>query len=106
MPIAVKTLRESGGPFGYESVTISSTVTGLTASAYTPAEGFLCGALVTVEGAQVRFRVDGGNPSTTEGHLLNVGDTLTLVNAMEVKNFKAIRAGASDATLRITYYRR
>lgn len=63
------------------------------------------GALVSVETDSVRFRSDGTAPTTTEGHILYVGDVLDLTGA----NFRDFLVDTqfvrvtTDAALKITY---
>jgi hypothetical protein len=91
-------------PFAYESVTVSSSAVGLTAATYRQA-GYAVQAFLTLEGAEIRWRIDGSNPTTTEGHLLEPGQNLTLDSPDAVKNFRAIRTGATNGTLKVTYFR-
>jgi len=86
-------------PFAYESVTVTNTSTTLTASTYLNASR----AFMTVETAAVRYRVDGAAPTSAEGHLLNIGDVLTLIGLQTIRNFKAIRTGATSGVLKVTY---
>jgi hypothetical protein len=58
-------------------------------------------AIITVEDAELRFRVDGGNPDADTGHKLYPGD-ICVLEGEEIPNFRAIRAGTADATLRIS----
>jgi hypothetical protein len=58
-------------------------------------------ATITVEGAAIRFRVDGVTP--TAGHRVAPGGVVVLDGTTEIKGFRAIGPGA---TLRITYERR
>lgn len=65
-------------------------------------------AVISVETAAVNFTIDGSTPSVTSGincgHLLNVGDILTLNDINEIRNFRAINAVASSgAILKVTY---
>jgi hypothetical protein len=62
-------------------------------------------AVMTLETAQVRYRYDGTNPTSSEGHLLEIGETLVLEGAANIDKFKAIRTGSTDGTLKVTYER-
>ena len=69
------------------------------------------GAVITVEDDQVRWRDDGTAPTSGEGHLLNVGDTLTFDSWSVPKNnwkqvLNAIRfiRVSTDAKLKISWY--
>ncbi len=56
---------------------------------------------MTLETAQIRWTVDGTAPTTSVGHLLEYGQSLTLTGE-DIVNFKAIKTGATSATLMIT----
>jgi hypothetical protein len=61
-------------------------------------------AIVTFEDNPVRVRWDGTAPTTSEGHLFQSGNSLTLNNGVNLLNFKAIATGSS-AKMKITYSR-
>ncbi len=82
-----------------ESITVSSTALPLTKA------GNHTIAFITVETSSVRYWVDGRLPTASVGHQLDDGDALTLESAHEVANFRVIRVGGSDATLRVSYGR-
>lgn len=93
--------------YAYESLTVSSTAVGLTASKYTQTSATLPTisakfALITVEDDAIRFRTDGTDPTTTEGHKLAAGDTLLLDCWDDIRRFKAIRV-TTDAKIRVSY---
>ena len=89
-----------GGPTydAYESITVSSTAKTLTAATY-EARPY---AFITVENAQIRFRLDGTAPTATEGHLAEPGDIIHLRNHDQLEDFQAIRVSA-DAVLKCAY---
>lgn len=82
----------------YEPLTISSTAVPLTAAEYLGYNQ----ALVTVETDAVRYRIDGTDPTATEGHLAIVGSVIVLESLDEITNFNAIRV-TTDATIRVSY---
>jgi len=87
----------------YEAITVSTNAIGITVSKLRSSRYGPCtGAFITVENYNIRFRVDGGNPTTTEGHVLTAGQNLTLGSESDVGKFRAIRDDAVDATLRVT----
>lgn len=89
------------GILRYEAVTVSSTAASLTT---TKSGGLEPGAaLITVEGAPIRFRVDGTDPTASQGHRAQADDVIELHSADEVRKFRAIRE-SSDATLRVTQF--
>ncbi|MEE9149976.1 MAG: hypothetical protein V3U27_21570 [Candidatus Tectomicrobia bacterium] len=83
----------------FESLTISSSAVSITA---TIIDQHHDDALITVETAAVRFRIDGTAPTATVGHVLEVGDILELRGVGEIGKFQAIRRDGSDATLRVS----
>jgi len=87
-------------PFAFESITVAATAIGGTALTYTDATR----AELTLETAQIRVRIDGTNPTAAEGHMVEVGDTITLDSAAQVAAFKAIRTGGTSGVLKATYF--
>ena len=86
----------------YEEITVSNAVIGLTSALLL---GFPQpkGAVLTLETAAIRWRVDGGNPSGAVGHLMSVGDSVVIHGPNNMPNFKAFRDGVVDGVLRVTY---
>ena len=62
-------------------------------------------ATITVETAQIRWLKDGTAPTSTTGHVANVGAIIFLDNANDLVNFRAIRTGATSATIQVSYHR-
>ena len=60
---------------------------------------------IDVETAQARYRIDGTDPTSAVGIILNPLDGLTIEGLKNMKNFKAIRTGSTSATLRATYFK-
>jgi hypothetical protein len=87
--------------FAFESVTVTNAAAvGLTQATYDAARM----AVITVEDNPVRVRWDGTSPTTAVGHLLGVGDTLTIHFSADIFHFKAIATGG-NAVIRVTYSR-
>jgi len=88
--------------FAYESITVSYTVKTLTAATYGAG---VRSALITVETNAIRFTLDGVQTPTSAGvgHLLYPGET-RILDKYEIVKFKAVRASATDAVLKVTYY--
>lgn len=89
----------------YESISVgtSSAKTGtstLSASVYDSYRSIK--ALYTIELNNVRYRTDGTAPTTTEGHLLYVGDVLTVTGISDIRNFQAIGT-VGTATIKVSY---
>ena len=62
-------------------------------------------ATITVESAQMRWTKDSTAPTSTTGHLANVGAVIFLDNPRDLWNFRAIRTGSTSATIQATYHR-
>ena len=86
----------------YEEITVSNAVIGFTPAlliAFPQPKG----AVLTLETAAIRWRVDGGDPSGTVGHLMSVGDSIVIHGPNNMPNFKAFRDTAVDGVLRVSY---
>ncbi len=91
----------------YATLAVSSTAVGLSSASPTLTAGHTVHrALFTLETDQVRWRADGTAPTSTTGHLMNVGDVLDMTDAdyrSVLANIKFIRV-TTDAALKITYF--
>lgn len=87
----------------FEQIVVSTAAIGVTASMLTSGNHEVSHAVITVEDGSIRYRIDGGNPTGSVGHLANAGDQIELESYEEVLNFKAIRDAGSDGTLNVTY---
>lgn len=99
-------------PFAYETFTVGQAIEALdevkyndkeNTSPYTQARQPAMEATVSVENTSIRYRVDGGDPSGTDGHLVAANTFITLTGWTAIKNFKAY-APADTATVHVTYY--
>jgi hypothetical protein len=90
-------------PFATEQLTISDTPLALTAAIYRPSGVTPILAMITVEGGAVRY-ADIGTPTASSGHPLT-NATVTICGLDSIAAFRAIRQGAADALLFVTYYR-
>ena len=89
-------------PYAYESITVADAAISLTSATYDQV-GYNIQAFITLETAQVRWRIDGTDPTSSEGHLLEIGQNLSLNDSQAVKNFRAIRTGSSSGVIKVTY---
>jgi hypothetical protein len=99
----------SAMPGKSETLTVSTTVQVLSKSKYQTAPESMIGAisaLITIEDGDIRYTVDGTDPDngTKHGHVWFAGTPLTLEGQSLIKNFKAIRAGANDASIFVSYF--
>ena len=82
----------------FETITVSnSVVKSLTAATYLTSTK----AIIGIAQNAVRARWDSGTPTTSVGHLLDVGTILEL-DRTDLTNFKVISVG-TDAVLSVTY---
>ena len=89
-------------PIGYEQLTIDATVGGisLTAGEYGTAKS----AVILIETADIRVRIDGGAPTATLGNPFEADDEIDLFTPEAIKNFRAIRTGTTSAVINVTYF--
>lgn len=95
----------------YSTLAVSSSAVtfGVDASPILPTRAK--GAIITVETDQARYRIDGTAPTSTEGHLLEIGDVLTFDSWTEPTNdwrqvlnaIQFIRV-TTDAALKISWF--
>lgn len=90
---------EKEATFRFEQITIADTAIGLSPDKYGSAQR----AFITVNTASICFRVDGGTPEATKGHIVENGDTIELECAEDIANFKAIRTGSVSAVINVSY---
>lgn len=90
--------------FAHEALDVD-TLTILTASKYTNSESqYAKRAVITVEtNAPIRYTYDGTTPSSTIGHRANPTDVIILNTSGNIKNFKAIKQGATAGKIMVTY---
>ena len=94
------------GAKDYEAITVADTAIGLTAAKLAGSGSMQAvAALLSLETAAIRFRLDGADPTANEGHLMNAGDFVLLRGADSLQGFKAIQDTGSSGTLRVTYFR-
>jgi hypothetical protein len=96
-------------PGDYEVLTVGAAVTGLSPSKINPDSGPYArmaarAAMISSESADVRFRIDGGQPTVSDGHYLVNGDALVVSGTQALQQLQAVRIGDVSATLRVTYF--
>lgn len=88
-------------PVGYEQKTVSSSAVGF---ASIPPDANK--AVVVVENANIRWRDDGTDPTSSVGTKSYVNTTITINGRDRISAFRAIRLSTTDAKLSINYYDR
>ncbi len=104
--------KNSGQPtdsFAFEALSVAGTAVGFTEATHSPS-GATSGtpaisAHVSVEGAQVRWRADGTDPTATVGTILNEGDEIVVWGTQDIRSIKFIRTGGVSATLNTDFAR-
>ena len=91
-------------PFASESIAVRGTVAVLTPKIYNQQSYKAQIAIFSVETADVRFWMDGSAPTATAGHVMKAGDYFSLCSPSMIERFKATRASATDAIVRVTYF--
>jgi hypothetical protein len=96
-------------PGDYEEVTVGVTVAGFSQAKIMPTTGAYArlsarAALVSSENGDIRFRIDGGQPSVNIGHYLTSGDTLVLTGTQAIQQFRGIRCGDTNGVVKVTYF--
>ena len=91
-------------PSEYEKITVTTGAVSMLNQTYREAAGAV---FITVEGNNIRYRIDGGDPDATNGHLIVAGvyQNLWLFAEASVRSLRMIAIGG-DATVIVTYYRR
>jgi hypothetical protein len=91
--------RKSTGLDLFEVITVSTIAKVLDPAKYVGATG----AMISIEAANVRFRLDGTSSTTLVGHIAFNGDMIYLDSTDEIEKFSVIRDDAVDAVLTVSY---
>ena len=90
--------------FRFETVTIAAGAIGFTSTEVTPTSGIGLGKIAQIaecrlDTGQIRFRLDGTNPTATVGTILEIGETLTIKGEANIKKFRGFRTGTVSGSL-------
>ncbi len=90
----------------YESLTVGAVAVGLTSTTYRPTGQPQMGSCsAKLESGPIRYRVDGVDPTSTEGTPVNVGDVLPIVGNSDMASIRFIRTTSTSGTLKVTCWR-
>lgn len=91
-------------PVAYGRTTITTASVSQLSTTYVDTAGAV---FITIEGNNVRYRIDGGDPSLNFGHLVIAGayQNIWLNDPASIKAFRVIAIGG-NAIMHVTYYRR
>lgn len=96
-------------PGDHEDLVVGANVVALTAAKINPTSGRFAGgagakgALITAEGGDMRYWIDGAIPTITSGHFMGAGDTRIIPGNQILSQFRIVRIGDTDGVLRVTY---
>jgi hypothetical protein len=95
--------------YDVENLTVAASSIGFTASKVTPTGVPYRANLITFKvdcattACDISFTIDGTTPTASVGMLASKGDVVQLYNYANIRNFRAIRVGADNATLRTIF---
>ena len=83
--------------FAFETLALTAGAVGFTAGTMAPGSGekSAIAAFCTVEGAPIRVRADGTNPTAAVGTPFDVGDTFVVWGWRDMKSVRFIKQGAN-----------
>jgi hypothetical protein len=90
-------------PAIFETVTVGATAIGISDSVLHPTgqpERKFC--VLTLATADIRWRPDGTDPSSTVGHVMKADGTLTISGIRNLTRWRAIRTGGSSGVLSVS----
>jgi hypothetical protein len=85
-------------PLSYVHLTVGALVSTL------PVPADADSAWLTCDANDIRYRIDGGEPATNQGHILKTGETQVLMGRGVLLGMRMIRNAASDAELSVTFF--
>jgi hypothetical protein len=93
-----------GKVMNHEEIVVEDIVKTLSPTVYNPVGGLSASfAMICAEGGDMRYFVNGQNPSASSGVLLEDGDIVELPSIYHIKDFKVIKAGDDAGKLVVTY---
>ena len=93
-----------GKVMNHEEIVVEDIVKALSPAIYNPAGGQSASfAMVCAEGGDMRYFVNGQDPNTSSGVLLEDGDIVELPSIYHIKDFRVIKAGSDAGKIVVTY---
>ncbi len=86
--------------FAFEALAVAGTAVGFTAATFQSAYA----AVARVDGARVRYRTDGTDPTAAVGMVADPGDVIYINSSRDLQDIKFIRTGGS-ATVNAEFVR-
>lgn len=85
---------------GWEVITVAASSVGFTAATLNPdGAGPATRCYGRLETGEIRFRIDGGAPTSSVGLLLEIGEQITIDGPANLSRFRAIRTGGTSGSL-------
>lgn len=85
----------------YESIDVEDSAIGISDSLI---DAKAKKATMILETASIRYRIDGTDPTTTEGKPVQPGQEIILDTYDDIYRFKAIRTGATTGVLKVNVF--
>jgi len=93
-----------GKVINHEEIIVDDVARSLTPSIYDSGSGVPASfALIHAEGGQMRYFVNGQNPTPSSGALLEDGDIVELPSIYHIKDFRVIKTGSESGKITATY---
>ena len=93
-----------GKIIGFEEIGVGGSPVGLNPSIYAPSQGDAAAkAFITAEGGDMRYRLDGQDPTASTGHLLVDSNLLRLDEIVLIRNFRVIQSAVDSGKLTVSY---
>ena len=87
--------------FAFEALAVAGSAVGFTAATF---ENAIAAQLV-VEDAQVRYRVDGTDPTASVGAIADPGDVINISGYRDITSIRLIRTGGISAIVNAHFVR-
>ncbi len=85
-----------GEVIAFEALAVNGSVVALSPDVYAPPDSPQgARALITAEGGDMRYRVDGQDPEPQTGHILSDGDVLEIKSIYSIRKFRAINVSVA-----------
>lgn len=93
-----------GKVINHEEIVVDDVVKSLTPAIYDPGTGIPASfAIIHAESGQMRYFVNGQNPTPSSGALLEDGDIVELPSIYHIKDFRVIKTGSESGKITATY---
>jgi hypothetical protein len=90
--------------FAQEAITVATTAVGFTTATYRlSVSRSATHVTLGLATAQIRYRVDGTDPTSSAGRLMEIGDEVVVTGREDIDRFRAIRTGGVSGALTATY---